>query len=95
LVTKEQVVEALKSVYDPELALDIWFLGLVYNINISEGQVCIQMTFTSPMCPLGPMLVDEVKSKVRALGVEDVQVEVVFNPPWVPSEEVKATLGLI
>lgn len=95
MLSKEQVIEALKTVYDPELALDIWFLGLVYNIGIEERKVSIQMTFTSPMCPLGPEIINDLKTKLQALGAEEVAVEVVFTPPWTPSEEVKAELGLI
>lgn len=95
-VSKEQIIEALKTVEDPELFLDIWFLGLIYNIDISGTKVGIEMTFTSAMCPAGPMLVGQVKQKVGELpGVEEVEVKVVFSPPWEPSEDVKATLGLI
>ena len=94
MVTKEQVIEALKTVEDPELFLDVWFLGLVYNISIDEDNVGIEMTFTSPFCPAGPMLLEQVKEKVRALGVKEVNVKVVFNPPWTPPEEVKALMGL-
>lgn len=95
--TRDQVIEALKLVEDPELFLDIWFLGLVYLIEVQPaGKVRIEMTFTSPMCPAGPMLLDDVKAKVGAIpGVESVEVEVVFSPPWQPSEDVKAMLGLI
>ena len=96
MITKDQVIEALKLVEDPELFLDIWFLGLVYNIGIDNKKVDIEMTFTSPMCPAGPHLVNEVEQKIKAVpGVEQVAVKVVFNPPWEPSEDVKATLGLI
>ena len=96
LVTKDQVIEALKTVEDPELFLDIWFLGLVYSIEIEEGVVKIDMTFTSPMCPAGPLLIDKVKTAVGALpGVTDVQPTIVFNPPWTPSDEVKALVGII
>lgn len=96
-VTREQVIEALKTVEDPELFLDIWFLGLIYSIVISEeGEVDLEMTFTSPMCPAGPMLLDQVKQKVNAVpGVRETRVKVVFSPPWQPSDEVKAMLGLI
>jgi metal-sulfur cluster biosynthetic enzyme len=95
-VTKEQVIEALKTVEDPELFLDIWFLGLVYNIDIEESKVIIEMTFTSPMCPAGPQLIGEVEQKLKLLpGVSDVEVQIVFNPPWEPSEDVKLTLGLM
>ena len=94
MVTKEQVIEALKTVEDPELLLDIWFLGLIYNIAIEENKVVLDMTFTSPFCPAGPMLLDQVKEKVRAIGVAEVEVKVVFNPPWTPPEEVKALMGI-
>lgn len=93
--SKELIIEALKTVEDPELFLDIWFLGLIYGIEIEGGKVGIKLTFTSPMCPAGPMLIDQVKTKVGAVpGVTEVQVEVVFSPPWQPSEDVKALLGL-
>lgn len=96
IVTREQVIEALKQVEDPELFLDIWFLGLIYNIEIDGDLVQIDMTFTSPMCPAGPMLIDQVKEKVGEVpGVETVDVKVVFSPPWQPSDDVKLTLGLI
>ena len=97
MITREQVVEALKQVEDPELFLDIWFLGLVYDIDIGEdGKVGIEMTFTSPMCPAGPMLTGDVQKKVGEIeGVTSVSVKVVFSPPWQPSDEVKMTLGLM
>jgi len=94
--TKEQVIEVLKSVEDPELFLDIWFLGLIYNIAIDEGRVIIDMTFTSPMCPAGPQLKHEVQTKVAALpGVKEAIVQITFTPPWEASEEVKGMLGML
>lgn len=96
MVTREQVIEALKLVQDPEIFLDIWFLGLVYGISIEEGKVEIEMTFTSPMCPAGPMLIEDVKNKVGQIaGVSAVDVKIVFTPPWEPSDDVKAMLGMI
>jgi metal-sulfur cluster biosynthetic enzyme len=95
-VDRDQVVEALKTVEDPELFLDIWFLGLIYNIDIEGDVVKLEMTFTSPMCPAGPLLLDKVKTAVGAIpGVTSVEVKIVFNPPWQPSDEVKALMGLI
>ncbi len=96
MVTREAVIEALQEVEDPELFVDIWFLGLVYGIDIDEGVVRIEMTFTTPMCPAGPMLVEQVESAVGAVeGVQEVQVKIVFTPPWEPSDEVKALVGLV
>jgi metal-sulfur cluster biosynthetic enzyme len=97
MITKDAIIEVLKTIEDPELFIDIWFLGLIYSIEIDEeGSVAIEMTFTSPMCPAGPMLLDQIKTKVGALeGVKGVGVTVVFSPPWQPSDDVKAMLGLI
>ncbi len=94
MVNRDQIIEVLKTVEDPDLLLDIWFMGLVYKIEIEETRVLIEMTLTSPMCPAGPMLIEQVREKVRALGVQEVAVKLVFNPPWTPPEEVKALLGL-
>lgn len=94
--TKDEIIEVLKTIEDPELFLDIWFLGLIYDIDCAESKISVTMTFTSPMCPAGPMLIDQITSKLKELpGVEDVDVKVVFNPPWVPSDDVKLTLGLM
>lgn len=97
MVTREQVIEVLKTVEDPELFLDIWFLGLIYAINIdATGKLFIEMTFTTPMCPAGPQLLNEVKTKLEALdGVDEVEVQVVFSPPWEPSDEVRGMLGML
>lgn len=94
--SRDGIIEALKTVEDPELFLDIWFLGLIYNIGIDEGQVVIDMTFTSPMCPAGPQLKHEVEQKVGAVpGVQSVTVNITFTPPWEPSDEVKGLLGMM
>lgn len=91
---KQLVIEALKQVEDPELFLDIWFLGLVYSVEIEEGVVSIEMTFTTPACPMGPHIVEDVKQTVGAVpGVSEVKVEVVFSPPWEPSDELKGLMG--
>ena len=95
-VSREKIVDALKQIEDPELFLDIWFLGLIYSVEIEESAVSITMTFTSPMCPAGPMLIDQVRSGVGALeGVSTVDVKVTFDPPWEPSDEVKGMLGML
>ena len=96
--TKEQVIEVLKKVYDPEIQYDIWSLGLVYNIEIEGSKVKILMTFTSPMCPYGPVLLDDVRRQVSAIdGVGEVEIELTFSPPWGPdkmTEEAKIGLGI-
>ena len=98
MVEKEQVVEILKKVYDPEIQYDIWSLGLVYNIDIEGSKVKILMTFTSPMCPFGPQLMDDVRRQVSAIdGVGEVAIELTFTPVWSPekmTEEAKIALGI-
>jgi metal-sulfur cluster biosynthetic enzyme len=94
-ISQQQVIEALKKVEDPELFLDIWFLGLVYSIDIADCEVLIEMTFTTPMCPAGPQLVHDVQTKVGEIeGVKSVNVKVVFTPPWKAPDEVRDLLGI-
>lgn len=98
MVEKEQVIVALKKVQDPEIQYDIWSLGLIYNIEIQGNNVRILMTFTTPMCPYGPALMDDVRRQVSAIdGVGEVQIELTFNPVWNPdkmTEEAKIALGI-
>ncbi|MAG91185.1 aromatic ring hydroxylase [Candidatus Woesearchaeota archaeon] len=98
MVDKEQVIEILKKVQDPEINYDIWSLGLVYNVDIDNNKVKILMTFTSPMCPYGPQLVDEVRRQLSSLeGIGEVDVEITFSPVWSPekmSEEARMGLGI-
>ena len=92
---KQQVIQALKSCYDPELQIDIWNLGLIYNVKVNLGIVEIRMTLTTPFCPYGPELMDEIESKIKnEKGIKKVKIELVFDPPWQPSDELKAMLGI-
>lgn len=97
MALREDVIEALRTVLDPELYIDVWTLGLIYGITISdEGHADVQMTFTTPACPAGPHLVQEVKEKVESVeGVSSANVQVVFEPPWEPSEDLKAMMGIL
>jgi metal-sulfur cluster biosynthetic enzyme len=96
-VSRDAIIEVIKTIEDPELFLDIWFLGLIYSIEISEeSAVAIEMTFTSPMCPAGPSLIEQVKTKVGAIeGVSACEVKITFVPAWEPSDEVKGLLGML
>ncbi len=91
---EEVIREALKQVIDPELNLNIVDLGLIYGIKEDHGDVQIKMTFTSPACPAGPMLLSNVKQKSTEIeGIKNVKVDLTFSPPWTPqlaSEEIKA-----
>ena len=93
------VVEALKSVYDPEIPVNIYELGLVYSVNIDDARkVDIEMTLTSPACPVAGTLPPEVEGKIRSIpGVTDCVVKIVWEPPWgmhLMSEEAKLELNL-
>ena len=93
-ITQEHAIELLKKVIDPELGIDIYTLGLVYEIAIKEREIFIKMTFTSPLCPYGPILVEDVKKNLIGGGFKEADVEVVFTPVWEPSKEVRMMLGL-
>lgn len=87
MITREDVINKLKEVYDPELRIDVWTMEIIYEIRVDSGKVYIKMTFTTPFCPYGGALVREIEEKVGSLdGVEEVKVEIVFDPPWKPSE---------
>ena len=91
--TKEQVIEVLKKCQDPELHVDIYTLELVYDVQVMGPSVYVKMTLTSPACPYGPELVNMIKQKLSQIeGVKTVYVDVVFTPPWTPSEDLKAML---
>jgi FeS assembly SUF system protein len=99
MVSKEEILEKLTGVYDPEIPINIVDLGLIYDINIQDGKVHIKMTLTAPGCPVYSLIEEMVKQALRELeGVDDVQVEFVWDPPWTPdrmSPKAKAMLGLI
>lgn len=96
-VTGEQVVNAIRQCFDPEIPLNVYDLGLIYGIDIDETAIGIRMTLTSEGCPSARQIPEEVKRRVAALGQPNVNVEVVFDPPWHPtriSAEGKAKLGI-
>ncbi|MHC5108823.1 MAG: SUF system Fe-S cluster assembly protein [Planctomycetota bacterium] len=93
------IVEVLKTIYDPEIPVNIYELGLIYEIDVQEeGQIAIMMTLTSPACPVAGTLVTEVERRVRDIGgVTDCRVDLVWDPPWTPdrlSEAARLQLNL-
>jgi len=84
---RNALVDVLKTVYDPEIPVDIWELGLIYDLDVdAAGGVKIRMTLTSPMCPVAETLPPEVEAKARTVaGVSDVKLDLVWDPPWSPS----------
>lgn len=84
---KEQIVDVLRTVFDPEIPVNVYELGLIYGIDIRpSGEVVVRMTLTSPMCPVAGSLPPEVEHKIRALpGVASAKVDLIWDPPWNPS----------
>jgi len=96
----EKIVRILKTIYDPEIPVDIYELGLIYDVLVNEdNEVKILMTLTSPNCPVAETLPVEVEEKVKSLdAIKDAEVEITFDPPWTQelmSEEAKLELGLL
>ncbi len=97
ITLRDKIEEALKTVYDPEIPVNVWELGLVYDVKIDDGKVNVTMTLTAPACPVAGDIIFEAESKVKAIeGVTDVHVHLTFDPPWnkeMMSEEAKLELG--
>jgi metal-sulfur cluster biosynthetic enzyme len=93
----EEVTEALSNVIDPELGLDFVELGLIYDVAVEDGDVAVTFTLTSPGCPIGPQVTEQIEEFVGDVpGVESVEARMVFSPPWSPdrmSEDAKFALG--
>lgn len=84
-MSKDDVVAVLKKCYDPEIPINIWDLGLVYDIAIGEETIVVKMTLTAPGCPASAYLSSDVKRKIEALpGVKEAEVQIVWDPPWTP-----------
>jgi len=100
LVIEEQVVKMLKTVFDPEIPVDIYNLGLVYGIDLDdEGNLHIDMTLTAPNCPAADFIIDDARIKLESIdGIKSVDIRIVFEPEWTKdmmSEEAKLDLGLL
>lgn len=96
-INKEQVIDVLKQCYDPEIPVDLWNLGLIYDIKINKPNVDITMSLTTPGCGMAQLMAEDIKTKVTGLeGVDEATVEITFDPPWKPemmSDEAKEKLG--
>lgn len=100
MVTEEQVLDVLRTVYDPEIPINVVDLGLIYGVQINEaGDVMVRMTMTAPQCPMSSYLVEQTEQAIRGVaGVGSVHVELVFDPPWEVSmikEEAARNAGII
>ncbi len=100
LKLEEKIISMLKTVYDPEIPVDIYNLGLIYNIDVNdEGDLKIDMTLTAPNCPAADFIVDDARIKLESIdGVKSVDIRIVFEPEWdkdMMSEEAKLDLGFL
>lgn len=99
MVTEEEVQEALKECYDPEVPVNVVDLGLVYDIRVSDGKVHVKMTLTAPGCPMHGEISEDVKKRIEQIeGVEEATVEIVWEPLWTPERmtpEAKKKLGML
>ena len=97
-VTVEEIQEALRDVYDPEIPVNVLDLGLVYDIKLNGSQVYVQMTLTAPGCGMGPYIAQNAEWRLAEIeGIDEVEVDMVFDPPWTPemiTEDGKKLLGL-
>ena len=100
LETEEEIVKVIKTVYDPEIPVNIYDLGLIYKVDVDDDKnVIIDMTFTAPNCPAADFIIEDVQQKVESInGVKSVRIDLVFEPEWskdMMSEEAKLELGLL
>ena len=97
-LTTEAIYESLKTVFDPEIPVNVVDLGLIYDVQVTKADVFVQMTLTFPGCGMGPFIAQQAEWAIQDIeGVEDVEIELVFDPPWSPdliSEEARSQLGI-
>lgn len=97
-VNTADIYECLKTVYDPEIPVNVVDLGLIYDVQVNEGDVYVQMTLTFPGCGMGPFIAQQAEWAIQDVeGVGEVEIELVFDPPWSPdliSEEARSQLGI-
>ena len=83
-LSRDDAVGMLSTIHDPEIPLNIWDLGLIYDLAISGIDVAIKMTLTAVGCPIGPAIADEIRNKLQSIGAGNVAVDFVWSPPWTP-----------
>lgn len=99
MIKEKDVIKKLKECYDPEVPINIVDLGLIYDIKIKNNNILVKMTLTTPHCPMGSFILQDVEEKLKSLkGVKDVKVELVWNHPWTPnkmSKGAKKRIGFV
>jgi metal-sulfur cluster biosynthetic enzyme len=98
MVTREEVLKILRECYDPEIGINVIDLGLIYDVKVENNKVNIDMTLTSPGCPMHSFMVNDIQNKIKNLkDVKDVKINLVWDPPWTPermSKNARKKLGL-
>ncbi len=94
MLTKEKVIETLQTIKDPEINLDVWTMGLIYNLEVTGDTVAILMTYTTPFCPWGPELNQAITDGLKAAGASEIKIEVTFDPPYKMPEELRVMMGV-
>ncbi|OGH64533.1 MAG: hypothetical protein A2821_04725 [Candidatus Magasanikbacteria bacterium RIFCSPHIGHO2_01_FULL_41_23] len=95
MIARDTIIAEFKTIFDPEINLDIWTMGLIYEINIkNENEIHILMTYTTPMCPFGAQIKQQVAEKLTDLNFKKIDIEITFNPPWKPSDDLRIMLGI-
>lgn len=92
---EDEIVATLMEVKDPEIDIDIWTLGLIYDIQVKdEKNVTITMTMTTPTCPYAPIIIESTKTATQSLGYDNVKIDITFDPPWEPPPFLRESLGI-
>lgn len=95
MLSRERIIEEFETIYDPELAIDIWTLGLIYSFSQeSADHLQITMTYTTPTCPYGPQINKEIEDSFHAIGIKYVEIDLTFDPPWKPPANLREMLGI-
>lgn len=94
MLTKNKIIETLQTVKDPEVGFDIWTMGLIYNLKVEKDVVTILMTYTTPFCPWGPQLNEEIEQALKQAGAKKVILTITFDPPYKMPEELRVMLGV-
>src|SRR3989440_12929349 len=84
-LSREQVVQVLCAIFDPEIPVSIWYLGLIYDLQIAGNDVSIKMTLTAVGCPIGRAIAGEIENKLQSVGAERLSIDFVWSPPWSPT----------
>jgi metal-sulfur cluster biosynthetic enzyme len=95
MITKDEVIAVCQTIQDPEVHLDIYTLGLIYNIEITnDNEIKILMTYTTPLCPFGGKMQEELKTALSVLKAKAINIQLTFSPPWKVSDELRQALGI-